>query len=120
MDDPGCCDIEDLFCINNKEVDSQDINEDDKKEILDQSTTVLVTKLNNKNQEEMRMNAMTVPNTVSMLNNPDIFIGDLGTSTHSTQYDQGLVNIHKGKENDLVMVVSGNFLVPYATSMVRQ
>ena len=41
------------------------------------------------------MKTMTVPNTVSMLNNPNIFIGDSGASIHSTQYGQGLVNINK-------------------------
>ena len=66
---------------------------DDKKEIIDQSTVVLVTKLNNKNPEELWMKAMIVPNTVSMLNNQNICIGDSGASTHSTQYGQGLVNI---------------------------
>ena len=49
------------------------------------------------------MKAMIVPNTVSMLNNQNICIGDSGGSTHSTQYGQGLVNIHKGKDNDSVI-----------------
>ena len=53
MDDPRCCDIEDLFCIDNEEADCQVVNMDDKKEIIDQSTVVLVTKLNNKNPEEL-------------------------------------------------------------------
>ena len=30
------------------------------------------------------MKAMSVSNTVSMLNNPNIVIGDSGASTHST------------------------------------
>ena len=51
MDDPRCCDIKNLFCTDNEEVDCQVINMDDKKEIIDQSATVLVTKLNNKNPE---------------------------------------------------------------------
>ena len=105
-DDPRCCDIEDLFCTDNEEVDCQDVNMDDKKEIIDQSAAVLVTKLSNKNPEELCMKAMTVPNTVSLLNNPSIFIGDSGASTHSTQCGQGLVNNHKGKDNDSVMVGS--------------
>ena len=108
MDDPGCCDIEDLFCTENEEVDRQVVNMDDKKEIIDQSATVLVTKLNNKNPEELCMKAMTVPNTFSMINNPNIFIGDSGASTHSTQYGQELVNIHKGNDNDLVMVMKAS------------
>ena len=56
------------------------------------------------------MKAMTIPNTVSMLNDPNIFIGDSGASTHSTQHGQGLVHIHKGKDNDLVMIGSGNLM----------
>ena len=110
MDDPRCCDIEDLFCANNEEVDCQVVNMDDKKEIIDQSAAVLVTQLNNKNPEELCMNVMTVPNTVSMLNNRNIFIGDSGGSTHRTQYGQGLVNILKGKGNDSVMVGSSNLM----------
>ena len=68
MGDPRCCDIEDLFCTDNEEVDCQNVNVNDNKEILDQSATVLVTKSINKSQEELCMKAMTVPNTVSMLN----------------------------------------------------
>ena len=60
--------VEDLFCTNNEEVDCQD----DKKENFKESDTVLVTKV------------VTVPNTVSMLNNSNIFIGDSGATTHST------------------------------------
>ena len=56
------------------------------------------------------MEAMNVPNIVSMLNNTNIFIGDSGAFTHSTQYGQGLVNIHKGNDNDSVIVESGNLL----------
>ena len=78
---------------------------DDKKEIIDQSAAVLVTQLNNKNPEELCMKVMTVPNRVSMLNNPNIFIRDSGAFTHSTQYGQGPVNIRKGKENDSVVVI---------------
>ena len=56
------------------------------------------------------MKAMTVPNTVSMLNNPNIVIGDSGASTHSNQYGQGLVHMYKGKDNDSVMVRSSNVM----------
>ena len=45
-----------------------------------------------------------------MLNNPNIFIGDSGASTHSNQYGQGLVDINQGKDNDSVMVGSGNLM----------
>jgi len=88
MDDLRCCEVEDLFGTDNEEVECQDINEDDIKVKLDKSTTVLVTKLNIKNEEELCMKAITVPNTVSMLNNPTIFIGDSGIYTHSTRYGQ--------------------------------
>ena len=88
MDDLRCCEVEDLFGTDNEEVECQDINEDDIKVKLDKSTTVLVTKLNIKNEEELCMKAITVPNTVSMLNNPTIFIGDSDIYTHSTRYGQ--------------------------------
>ena len=45
MDDSRCCDIDDLFGNDSEEVDCQDVNEDDKKVIIDISTTVLVTKV---------------------------------------------------------------------------
>ena len=56
------------------------------------------------------MKAMTVPNTVIILNDLNIVIGDSEASTHSTKYDQGLVNIHKGKDHDLVIVGSGKLM----------
>ena len=105
MDDPRCRGVDDLFDTDSEEVDCQDVNENDKKTEIYHYITVLVTKLNIKNEEELCMKVMTVPNRVSMLNNPNIFIGDSGAFTHSTQYGQGPVNIRKGKENDSVVVI---------------
>ena len=51
---------------------------------------------------------MTVPNTASILSNQNMFIRDWDAFTHSTQHGQVLVNVQKGKENDSVMVGSGN------------
>ena len=53
------------------------------------------------------MKVMTVPNTVNILNNPNIFIGDSGASNHSTQYGEGIINRKKGNSGDSVMVGSG-------------
>ena len=54
------------------------------------------------------MKSMTIPNTVSMLNDPTIFIEDSGASMYNIQHGQDLVNIQKGKEKDSVMVRGGN------------
>ena len=59
------------------------------------------------------MKAMSVSNTVSMLNNPNIVIGDSGASTHSTQFGRGIINIKRGHTIDSVMVGSGNVMTVY-------
>ena len=50
------------------------------------------------------MKTVTAPNTVSMLNDPNIFIGDFGASTHSTLGGEGLINMKRGEANDVVIV----------------
>ena len=56
------------------------------------------------------MKEMSVSNTVSMLNNPNIFIGDSGASTHNTHFVGGIINIKRGYTNDSVMVGNGNVM----------
>ena len=70
--------------VDSELVYCQDVNEDDKKIELNNSTTVLITKLNIKKEDELCMKAMTVPNPVSIVNDPNIFIRDSGAFTHST------------------------------------
>ena len=56
------------------------------------------------------MKVMTVPNTMNILNNPNVVIGDSGASNHSTQYGEGIINRKKGNSRDSVMVRSGRVI----------
>ena len=77
---------------------------------------ILIVRNNKSDQElikaekEVSMNVMTVPNSVHILNDPNIFIRDFGASNHSTQYGDGIINCTKGNSGDAVMVGSGSVI----------
>ena len=50
---------------------------------------------------------MHFPHTIEELKNPNMFTGDTGASSHSSQYQNGMVNLHDGQDGDSVMVGSG-------------
>ena len=58
-------------------------------------------------EKEVCMKAMTVPNTVHILNDPNIFIGNSGAPNYSTQCGEGISNCKKTNSGDAVMVGSG-------------
>ena len=68
-------------------------------------------KTNSKSENEVCMKTMTVPNTDSMIYNLNIFIGNSGTSTYSTRFGEGIINVKRGNTNDSVMVGSGNVMI---------
>ena len=75
-------------------------------------------KKNNKNTEitlvnesmhmygEIALPMMHFPHTIEALKNPNIFIGDTSASSHSSQYQNGMVNLHDGQDDDSVIIGS--------------
>ena len=47
---------------------------------------------------------MIEPNTVSILSNPNIFIGYFSASTYITMYSNGMIDIHGGRDSDSIIV----------------
>ena len=46
------------------------------------------------------------PHTIEALKNYYMFIGDIGASSHSSQYQKEMVNIHDEQDGDSIMVDS--------------
>jgi hypothetical protein len=57
----------------------------------------------------------TFPNNQALLNDPNIWIGDTGATTHMKKSDSGMVNIWKASESDAVMM--GNKQVKATTKV---
>ena len=57
---------------------------------------------------EIALPMIHFPHTIEALKNPNIFIGDTGASSNSSQYQNGMVNLHDGQHGDSVMIGSGS------------
>ena len=57
---------------------------------------------------EFMLCAMTVPMTTNMLNNPNIWIGDTGTTQHITAHTKGMTNLRMDSMDTTVQMGNGN------------
>ena len=50
---------------------------------------------------------MHFPYAIEALKNPNVFIEEIDASSHSSQYQNGILNVQEGQDSDSVMVGSG-------------